>query len=53
MTTKLEDTGERMIPEHHKGKNMYGAHVGRYQAGLSLVKDKVVLDIACGSGVWF
>jgi 2-polyprenyl-3-methyl-5-hydroxy-6-metoxy-1,4-benzoquinol methylase len=50
MTTQLEDTGERMIPEFHKGKNMYGAHIGRYQAGLGVVKDKVVLDIACGSG---
>ncbi len=49
-TTTLEDTGERMIPEYHKGRNIYGAHFGRYKAGLSLVKNKVVLDIACGSG---
>jgi ubiquinone/menaquinone biosynthesis C-methylase UbiE len=39
-----------MVPELHKGKNIYGAHIGRYQAGLSLVKDKVILDIASGSG---
>jgi ubiquinone/menaquinone biosynthesis C-methylase UbiE len=50
MATTLEDTGERMIPEHHKGRNIYGAHFGRYRAGMSLLKDKVVLDIACGSG---
>ena len=50
MTTILEDTGERMIPVHHKGKNIYGAHLGRYQAGAGLVKGKIVLDIACGSG---
>jgi len=50
MAVKLEDTGERMVPELHKGKNIYGAHIGRYKAGASLVKGKVVLDIACGSG---
>jgi 2-polyprenyl-3-methyl-5-hydroxy-6-metoxy-1,4-benzoquinol methylase len=50
MKQTLENTGERMIPEHHKGQNIYGAHIGRYQAGLNLVKDKIVLDIACGSG---
>jgi ubiquinone/menaquinone biosynthesis C-methylase UbiE len=50
MTTQLEDTGERMIPEHHKGHNIYGAHIGRYKAGMELVKNKIVLDIACGSG---
>ena len=50
MTIQLEDTGERMIPEHHKGKNIYGAHIARYQAGLPLAKNKVVLDVACGSG---
>ena len=46
----LEDTGERMIPEHHKGRNIYGTHLGRYMAGCDLVKNKVILDIACGSG---
>lgn len=50
MTDLLKDTGERMIPEFHKGRNIYGAHIGRYQAGRSVIKDKIVLDIACGSG---
>lgn len=50
MPAALEDTGERMIPEFHKGHNIYGAHIGRYQAGLSVVESKIVLDIACGSG---
>ncbi len=50
MTIQLTDTGERMIPEYHKGKNIYGAHIGRYQAGVDILRDKTVLDIACGSG---
>ncbi|PJE65270.1 class I SAM-dependent methyltransferase, partial [Candidatus Saccharibacteria bacterium CG10_big_fil_rev_8_21_14_0_10_47_8] len=46
----IEDTGERMVPDYHKGSMMYAEHMVRYQAAGSLVKDKVVLDIACGSG---
>ena len=29
---------------------MYGEHLVRYETTMPLVKDKVVLDIACGSG---
>lgn len=47
---KLGKTGERMVPELHKGKLIYAEHLLRYQAADSLVKGKVVLDIACGSG---
>lgn len=39
-----------MIPEHHKGSAVYGEHIVRYSGSKLLVKDKVVLDIACGSG---
>lgn len=48
--TTLPNTGERMIPAHHKGTMVYGEHIVRYQAALELVKDKTVLDIASGSG---
>lgn len=48
--TTLPDTGERMIPAHHKGTMVYGEHIVRYQAALDLVKGKTVLDIASGSG---
>lgn len=47
---KLEDTGERMVPEYNKGTLIYAEHITRYQAVLPHVKDKVVLDIASGSG---
>jgi len=47
---KLSDTGERMIPEMHQGKLIYGEHLTRYLATQGLVKGKTVLDIACGSG---
>jgi ubiquinone/menaquinone biosynthesis C-methylase UbiE len=49
-TLDLDNDGERMIPEHHQGTFIYGEHIVRYEAAKSLVKGKVVLDIACGSG---
>lgn len=52
MTTnvELEDTGERMVPEFHKGRLLYAEHMLRYLAIRNLVTGKVVLDIASGSG---
>lgn len=49
-STKVKDTGERMIPEIHKGNLIYAEHLTRYQSALELVKNNVVLDIASGSG---
>lgn len=46
----IKDTGERMVPAYHKGHMVYGEHIVRYQAATDLVKGKVVLDIAAGSG---
>lgn len=46
----LEDTGERMVPEYHKGSLIYAEHLTRYMSAEVLAKDKVVLDIACGTG---
>ncbi len=43
-------TGERMVPEVHRHGLIYAEHLIRYQAAQDLVKDKVVLDIASGSG---
>ena len=48
--TKLPNDYERMIPEYHKGTEVYGEHVARYAAVDDIVKGKTVLDIACGSG---
>lgn len=50
MNKKLEDTGERMIPEYHKSHLLYGEHIVRYQAAQSLAEGKVVLDLASGAG---
>ena len=47
---KLENTGERMVPEFSVGTLMYAEHIVRYQAALPFVEKKTVLDIACGSG---
>jgi len=46
----LAPDGERMIPEFHKGKLIYGEHINRYDAITPLCKNKIVLDIASGSG---
>lgn len=46
----LNDTGERMIPEFHKGDLIYAEHLTRYMCAEGLVRGKVVLDIASGSG---
>jgi hypothetical protein len=48
--TNLKSDGERMIPAYHKGNIIYGEHMGRYYSILQLIKGKVVLDIASGSG---
>lgn len=52
MTDKkiLGDTGERMVPEFHTQTLIYAEHLIRYQAATDLVKNKIVLDIASGSG---
>jgi ubiquinone/menaquinone biosynthesis C-methylase UbiE len=50
MTKNLQDTGERMVPEFHKGKLMYAEHITRYISASPLVAGKTVLDIASGSG---
>ncbi|HSW37367.1 MAG TPA: class I SAM-dependent methyltransferase [Candidatus Saccharimonadales bacterium] len=45
-----QEDDERMVPELHKGHNIYGEHIIRYEAAVSLIKNKIVLDIASGSG---
>lgn len=47
---ELPNDGERMIPEYHKNSMGYGDHIARYESTLPFVKDKIVLDIASGSG---
>jgi ubiquinone/menaquinone biosynthesis C-methylase UbiE len=39
-----------MIPEFHNGKITYAEHIQRYQSAAEMCEDKVVLDIASGSG---
>lgn len=46
----IKDTGERMVPAYHKGHMVYGEHTVRYEAAAEIVRNKVVLDIASGSG---
>lgn len=44
------DVSERMVPEYHKGHSIYGEHFVRYEAVKDIVNNKIVLDIASGSG---
>lgn len=46
----MEDTGERLIPKLHSKSIAYGEHLARYRCVSELVKGKIVLDIACGTG---
>ena len=46
----LPATGERFIPEKMNDPATVTEHYQRYNAALSLVKDKIVLDIASGAG---
>jgi len=48
--TTLPNDYERMIPEYHKGTQVYGEHIARYESIGKVAKGKVVLDIASGSG---
>lgn len=41
---------ERMVPEFHKETLTYAEHMTRYLAVEDIVKGKIVLDIASGSG---
>jgi ubiquinone/menaquinone biosynthesis C-methylase UbiE len=47
---ELADTGERMVPEFHAGKLIYAEHLIRYTVAQEIVRGKVVLDVASGSG---
>ncbi|MFZ4632083.1 MAG: class I SAM-dependent methyltransferase, partial [Patescibacteria group bacterium] len=46
----MKYTGERMMPEYNEGEDMYLEHFARYFFAAQFVKNKNVLDIACGSG---
>jgi len=46
----MKFTGERMIPEVNAEDLIYGEHVVRYLWAAQMVTNKLVLDVACGSG---
>jgi 2-polyprenyl-3-methyl-5-hydroxy-6-metoxy-1,4-benzoquinol methylase len=46
----MKFTGERMIPEYNLRSKIYLEHVNRYYFSSQFVRNKDVLDIACGSG---
>jgi 2-polyprenyl-3-methyl-5-hydroxy-6-metoxy-1,4-benzoquinol methylase len=46
----LSFTGERIVPGQ-VSESLFRAHEARYVFAGSFVKDKVVLDVACGTGI--
>lgn len=50
MSNELQDSGERMIPAVHKGTITYAEHYSRYVLASKFTNNKVVLDIASGTG---
>jgi len=46
----MKFTGERMIPELNKDGEIFLEHMNRYIFACQFAKNRVVLDIACGSG---
>lgn len=46
----MDFTGERMIPELNKDDEIYLEHMNRYLFASQFAKEKIVLDIACGTG---
>lgn len=46
----MKFTGERMIPKENKGSVVWAEHYARYIFSSQFVQNKIVLDIACGSG---
>jgi glycosyltransferase involved in cell wall biosynthesis len=48
---KLKFTGERVVPDDMKNAiNVMQDHIARYNFALEYVKDKTVVDAACGTG---
>jgi ubiquinone/menaquinone biosynthesis C-methylase UbiE len=47
--TDMEFTGERVVPDKTP-QTIYDEHIYRYIFAASLVENKVVLDVACGTG---
>jgi len=46
----IDEKGERMVPAFHEKQLVYGEHISRYLAASEIIKNKIVLDIASGSG---
>ena len=46
----MQKTAERIIPQKHKKTLTYAEHLARYIFACQFVKNKKVLDAACGTG---
>lgn len=46
----MKFTGERIVPDIPEWEHLYFEHLYRYMFAKEFIKDKVVLDVACGTG---
>ncbi|MGA1839391.1 MAG: glycosyltransferase [bacterium] len=46
----MKFTGERIVPDIPEWEHLYFEHLYRYIFAKEFIKDKVVLDVACGTG---
>lgn len=48
--TRLEATGERLLPDRQRGALVHAEHLARYRLAAQLAAGRRVLDVACGEG---
>ena len=46
----MDPTGERLVPDAHRGQLIYAEHVARYRFAAQFVSGRRVLDAGCGEG---
>ena len=46
----MDPTGERLVPDAHRGQLIYAEHVARYRLAAQFVPGRRVLDAGCGEG---
>ncbi len=46
----MDPTGERLVPDAHRGQLIYAEHLARYRLAAQFASSRRVLDAGCGEG---
>ena len=46
----MDSTGERLVPDAHRGQLIYAEHLARYELAAQYASSRRVLDAGCGEG---